>query len=65
MKDIAKNIAAEQAVAQLIKDRHGTLPAQSGDVNEAVQESLNASWQGLASLAVFKLFNEWKSQVTF
>merc|ERR1719500_1479626 len=57
-KQIAKNIAAEGAIHAFI-----TNCVESDDtIPEAEDIADNAPWRALASLGLFKLFNDWQSQ---
>lgn len=57
-KPIAKNIAAEGAIHAFI-----TNSVKSAEPNpEAEDIADNAPWKALASLGLFKLFNDWQSQ---
>jgi len=57
-KDIAKNIAAEGAIHAFI-----TNSVKSDNPNiEGEDLADNAPWRALASLGLFKLFNDWQSQ---
>jgi len=57
-KQIAKNIAAEGAIHAFI-----TNCVESGDtIPEAEDIADNAPWRAMASLGLFKLFNDWQAQ---
>jgi len=57
-KPIAKNIAAEGAIHAFI-----TNSVQSANPNPDAEDIAdNAPWKALASLGLFKLFNDWQSQ---
>lgn len=57
-KPIAKNIASEGAIHAFI-----TNSVSSGEPNpDAEDVADNAPWKALASLGLFKLFNDWQSQ---
>ena len=62
-KDIAKNAAAESALAGLINKRH-TKMADLTEVSLSApeQEEVELSWNALSSFAVYKLINDWKSE---
>jgi len=57
-KPIAKNIAAEGAIHAFITN--SVQSAESGPETEDIAD--NAPWTALASLGLFKLFNDWQSQ---
>ena len=53
-KSIAKNLAAEQVV------QHITTKSCGSDSQESLETDM--PWSALASLAMFKLFNDWQAQ---
>jgi len=55
-KTIAKNIAAEAAIHFVVMQKNKELPPEDGG---RFQDS--TPWGALASLALFKLFNDWQS----
>jgi len=57
-KPIARNIAAEGAIHAFISN--SVLSAQPSPETEDIAD--NAPWSALASLGLFKLFNDWQSQ---
>ena len=58
-KSIAKNIAAEQ-VLQFITTK--SCSAQSMETEAGPSLETDTPWSALASLAMFKLFNDWQAQ---
>ena len=58
-KSIAKNIAAEQ-VLQFITTKSCTNPSPESEGGPSLET--DTPWSALASLAMFKLFNDWQAQ---
>jgi len=56
-KNIAKNIAAEAAVHKIVMNRF----ENKGDINPNFKFQENVPWGALASMALFKLLNDWQS----
>jgi len=60
-KELAKNIAAEDAVAAFISTKYGKMDEQT-EMDDQTQLTFNSTWEGLCSLAIHKLFSEWNDQ---
>ena len=58
-KSIAKNIAAEQ-VLQFITTKSCSAPSLESEGGPSLET--DTPWSALASLAMFKLFNDWQAQ---
>lgn len=66
-KAIAKNICAEQVIQAIVakKCREQRDCMETGDENSEKPKNVNEDetpWASLASLALFKLFNDWQAQ---
>lgn len=63
-KAIAKNICAEQVIQAIVarkcKEKRDSM--ETGDENEKPKNEDETPWASLASLALFKLFNDWQAQ---
>jgi len=60
-KETAKNIAAEEALAVAINEKHEHLTPTSV-LDEEEQASVNESWHALSGVALHKLIDDWQSQ---
>lgn len=63
-KAIAKNICAEQVIQAIVakKCQEKRESMETGDENEKPKLEDETPWASLASLALFKLFNDWQAQ---
>merc|ERR1712083_960170 len=63
-KAIAKNICAEQVIQAIVakKCAEKREMMDTGDENEKPKNEDETPWASLASLALFKLFNDWQAQ---